>query len=274
MHASEVAQLPVFVINLDADAARRAEMEQTLGTLGIAWQRIAGVDGSKLSPEARAELNRRARLRQLTPGEIGCLESHVRIWRLIAAGKHAAAVVLEDDVLLAPAVVSLVQDAGWLPSDDCIVRLEASPMRVVLGPREASVDGHGLYRLRSFQYGSGAYVVTQTRARALLAAYLMRVDSADGFMFRFPKDNHVYQLLPGVCMQKVWQADHAAARTGLTVTQLEAQRLAADRRSWFDPPAALRRLRWKIVAVGAIAWDVIRGYHYRVPDYWDNGNDV
>ena len=273
MQAFEETHLPVFVINLDADKERLAAMGKTLGTLGIAWERFAGVDGSMLSPEELSRQNHRARLRKLTPGEIGCLESHVRIWQRIAEGSEPAALVLEDDLLLAPDVALLVKNADWLPSDDCIVRLEASPMRAVFGPREKVVHNRGLYRQRSWQYGSGAYIVTQSRARALLAAYSRRVDQADALMFRYPKANHVYQLLPGVCIQKVWLAEHRLEQGGRTKTELEKQRLEADRNSWFDPPAAIRRLTWKMGSVGAIAWDVIRGYRYQVPRFMDNSND-
>jgi hypothetical protein len=62
-------------------------------------------------------------------------------------------------------------------------------------------------------------------------------------------------------------------QVGRTKTELEKQRLEADRNSWFDPPAAIRRLTWKMGSVGAIAWDVIRGYRYQVPRFMDNSND-
>ena len=273
MSASGNTRLPVFVINLDADRERLILMEKTLGSLGIVWERIAGVDGNTLSRETRSRLNRRVRLRKLTPGEMGCLESHVHIWQRIAEGPQTAALVLEDDVHLAPDVALLARDAGWLPGDDCIVRLEASPMRVVLGPQEKEVYGRGLYRLRSFQYGSGAYVITQSRARALLAAYRECVDQADAFMFRFPKTNHVYQLLPGVCIQKVWQVGQRSGQNDRAAGRIEGQRTAADRRSWFDPPAALRRLTWKTGSIATIAWDVIRGYSYQMPRFRDSVND-
>lgn len=265
MRESEDTGLPVFVINLDAEKERLIVMDKALSSLGIAWERMAGVDGNALSPEELSERNRRTRLRKLSSGEMGCLESHVRIWQRIAEGTKPAALVLEDDVVMAPDVALLVKDAGWLPSKDCIVRLEAWPMRAVLGPLEKKVYNRGLYRLRSYLYGSGAYIVTQARARTLLAAYRSYVDAADAFMFRYAKANQTFQLVPGLCLQKQWQRKESSASTGHATNKMEEQRRLADRRSWIDPSAVIRRLAWKLGSVSAIAWDVIRGYRYQAP---------
>jgi len=106
---AENEQVPIFVINLDADESRLAAMREQLDALALAWERISAVDGTALSPAMLLQENRRARPRRLSAGEIGCLQSHVAVWQRIADGSESAALVLEDDVLLAPDITSILK---------------------------------------------------------------------------------------------------------------------------------------------------------------------
>ena len=81
-----------------------ATMREQLDSLELTWERIPAVDGTALPPEVLLQENRRARPRRLSAGEIGCLRSHVAVWQRIAEARAPAALVLEDDVLLAAGV--------------------------------------------------------------------------------------------------------------------------------------------------------------------------
>jgi glycosyl transferase family 25 len=241
-------------------------MKERLGLLGLPWERIAAVEGATLAPQALIHDNRRTSLRCLSAGEMGCLHSHVIAWQRIAHGHATAALVLEDDILLAPEMPLFLQRTSWLANDNCIVRLETFRMPVVLGKQVASVYGRGLYPLRSIHYGSGAYIITRDRARALLAAYRRYVDTADGMLFRHPRENHVYQLSPAPCIQQaVYQRDWYTTCCD-DGSDMEKQRQMALRRSWSDPPAIARRLKWKLASVTAIGCDIVAGYSlHRIP---------
>lgn len=254
-HTGVGAVLPVFVINREADSQRLAAMRKQLDSLGIAWERLPAINGATLSPEILLHENRRARPRKLSPGEIGCLRSHARAWQWIAEGQAEAGLVLEDDVLLASDVTVLIRDLGWLPSDDCIVRLETFSMPVILAERVSTVSGRGIHPLRSIHYGSAAYIITRQRARALLHALGKRIDNADSFLFRYPVRNHVYQLSPALCIQ---YRRHFRARSGDSL--LEDERSHMLRQSHRDPVAMAHRLIWKAGSLLGIGIDMARGY--------------
>jgi glycosyl transferase family 25 len=93
---------PVFLINLDRSPERLQRCEQVLQAMGVAWERVSGVDGGTLSAGELARLNPHPPAhsrwyRALTPGEIGCFLSHLKCWRLIAERRLACALILEDD---------------------------------------------------------------------------------------------------------------------------------------------------------------------------------
>ena len=96
--------MKAFVINLAASTERRRHMQRQLERLGIEHEFVAAVDGGALTAGDRQGLvceDAVARASDwLRPGIIGCCLSHVAAYRAIAADGAAAALVLEDDVIL------------------------------------------------------------------------------------------------------------------------------------------------------------------------------
>jgi glycosyl transferase family 25 len=147
-------------------------MDAQLRRLGVAYERIPAVDGTKL---ARQELDRVAR--RLTAGEIGCILSHQAVWRKIAAADERHAIVLEDDVLLSARFAALAAGDDWIPADADIVKLETTLLPVMVDRRATSVyAGNSLLRLRSGHYGSAAYAVSKQTAVKLLSVKASPVD--------------------------------------------------------------------------------------------------
>ena len=76
------------------------------------------VDARALTQEQAASLDEPAYRRKhgMTPslGELGCYLSHVAVFRALLASPHRAALVLEDDVLLTPALVPVLRVQGLL----------------------------------------------------------------------------------------------------------------------------------------------------------------
>lgn len=249
--------LPIYVINLDDDMKRLAAMRDQLDKLGLPWERISAVDGACLSTSIVLQENRRSRQRKLCAEEIGCLYSHIIAWRRIAEGQDGAGLVLEDDLLLAPDMAALVTDPAWLHSDDCIVRLETFARPVVLGSKIATVYGRGLYPQRSIHYGSAAYIITPERARAMLRAYRRYVDTVDDMMFRYPRENRVYQFSPAPCIQH--HILNHARRTEFSAKMM--------RQSWYQPRDITRCLALKAESVFHIMLDIVRGYPMQVVPY-------
>ena len=94
--------LHVFLINLDRSADRLARCAPLLDALGVTWERVPGIEGKRLDAARLASLNPHPAphgewFRPLTPGEIGCVLSHLRCWQRIEERGLDCALVLEDD---------------------------------------------------------------------------------------------------------------------------------------------------------------------------------
>src|SRR5215471_18942579 len=90
-----------FLVNLERRPDRLAAMKAQLDRLGIAFERFDAVDAKTADPVAlRAPFATSGPLGALSPGDMGCTLSHVRIWRMIGDGPDKWATVLEDDIQL------------------------------------------------------------------------------------------------------------------------------------------------------------------------------
>jgi glycosyl transferase, family 25 len=97
--------IPIYVISLATDAARRACMKSQLDHLGLPFRFFDGVDGRTFTDAAReqaAPSGKRRYWSRLTGGEIGCALSHLAALRAIAADIHPFGIVLEDDLVISP----------------------------------------------------------------------------------------------------------------------------------------------------------------------------
>lgn len=97
--------MQVYLINLERNPERLAAADAQLRRLGVAYTRVAAVDGRSLPKGTlRREVARfwwwchRGYLPQR--GQVGCALSHRTVWRLIAEGEEACACILEDDAVL------------------------------------------------------------------------------------------------------------------------------------------------------------------------------
>jgi len=97
--------IPVYVINLDRSADRMRRIASELKEAGLPFNRVQAVDAASLPPQVPEYdriSNARRYLAPLTPGEIACVLSHRKVWRLMAdEPEQTAAVVLEDDARFA-----------------------------------------------------------------------------------------------------------------------------------------------------------------------------
>ena len=87
-------QLPVFVISINP--SRQDKFKQRFKEKSTVWH---GTNGKHLD---LTRLKREGTLvyRDLTRGEIGCYDSHIRLWRKLVSEKVPMAIICEDDVNL------------------------------------------------------------------------------------------------------------------------------------------------------------------------------
>lgn len=180
--------LRIFVISLARAAERRASVSAHLEALGLEYELVDGVDGQALPPEAHARLLAPG-VTFPSPGVVGCYMSHMTVYhRLLESGADAA-LVLEDDAALNPAIVPLLRDGlARLDFDYCFLDCGNDRDPVFYDPDRRLFLGHGFtaFALSGGPEGTHAMIVTR-EAAAVRLRYGLPIQNAFDF----------YDMLPG-----------------------------------------------------------------------------
>jgi glycosyl transferase family 25 len=103
-------------------------MDEQLKQLGIEYQRISAVYGKDLHDIDIAKVydpqtNLQKYDKELNLGEIGCYLSHVQCWQMIIEQQLDYALILEDDSILDPALMTVIQHINNLSADWDYIKL-------------------------------------------------------------------------------------------------------------------------------------------------------
>ena len=242
-------QLLTLVINLDRAVERRARIASALESLGITWQRLPAVDGSRLSEsEQRTKLNeqefRRKRGMPSVPGELGCYLSHVEAMRRLLASDAQYALILEDDVIPGKELKAVVGALISHPDRWDMVKLSAvhtgTPARVL-----KLTDSHWLAVMFSSCTGASAYLVNRRAAqiyRDQLLPMTVQVDHVLDQGWRFGMKVRLVTPQPA-------QHDESAATTILQLPGAGSRKFHWSRRMssyFYRLGNETRRLRYAI----------------------------
>jgi glycosyl transferase, family 25 len=177
----------IFVLNLDQSSDRMAHMDKMLKDLGLNYERISAVDGSKLTdPEVKALYSPFwfgiFHGRQISRGELGCALSHRLCYRRILTEGLEWALILEDDCVLDKDTPQILEQLNGATTAFDVVQLYYTENRV----HETKVIGSVLEReLISFTGAHAsaiAYIVTRQGAQKLLKSRRV-VLTADKFVW-------------------------------------------------------------------------------------------
>lgn len=160
--------IPVFVINLARDIARRARIEAQLTVLPeLEPIFVPAVDGAAL-PDQVCELLSDSTFWATYKGAIGCFLSHTRVWELLAEQTVPYAVVLEDDA----DITGLQALSSFnLPDDFDIIFINErmSPKvegKIIVG----MVEALPIVDFANAGFGTDGYILTPSGAKKLLCA--------------------------------------------------------------------------------------------------------
>lgn len=92
--------IPAFVVNMDRSPDRLAAVSAQLRAAGVPFERFPAVDG-KWVDRSSPDITWWAR-HFATDAMLGCALSHVYLWRKVRDAGLPAAIIMEDDVQLAP----------------------------------------------------------------------------------------------------------------------------------------------------------------------------
>jgi glycosyl transferase family 25 len=255
--------LPIFYINLSSRPDRREHVERQLGALGLHGIRIEAV------APAAADLPPGS---PLSPGELGCSRSHQKVWQLMLEQQIAAALILEDDVLLSEQLPAVLADPGLLDGVDAI-QLETRQTSAMVGrlvPSKSKGIGRG--RLMSSSMGSAAYVMTMPLARRLMGHPEVDTLPLDTLLFGRPGslfyEARIFQSVPALAIQLDQTID---GREGAGRSDLDTRRgLFSSRDTRSAEPRWRRALRhWahhlRLVATFASTGELWGARQYRLP---------
>ncbi len=99
--------IPIFIINLRRCPDRKLQITRQLQRMNLAYEIVEAIDGNDISDNEMAVTYKDVifyrgflHSRYLEKGEIGCLLSHLKVFRKIVENDIAFACILEDDVIL------------------------------------------------------------------------------------------------------------------------------------------------------------------------------
>ena len=204
--SGEECQMRIYIINLDADHERFAFMSSQLSARGLSFERFPATHHTKMSPEQQAYA-RASKRRHLKPGEIGCMLSHIELWKEVATRDDELALILEDDVHVSEDFNAFLAALRISSSEVCIHRLETFLARVTMRRSVAYTSGpRTAKQLLSHHGGTGAYIINRPTALTLLQLSPDFRHSVDIEMFDprrgvGPAAIKLYQWLPAPCIQ-------------------------------------------------------------------------
>ncbi len=163
-------------------------MDAQLAKFNLSYARIAAVDGDSkgLSREIDA-LGARVlphRRRQLSGREIGCYLSHLKAFEALEASGAAAAIILEDDVILDVKFKRAVQAlAARFSTEPVVVKMETWKKKR-LGFVASRLKGFELIFAPHALTETGAYFITSEAARQLRRELIAIQDAYDDALYK------------------------------------------------------------------------------------------
>ena len=178
----------IIVINLDEDTERLARIKGRIQELGLPWDRLPAVHGSRLDPSHEALVDRdaqAARGLRFSPGEIGCWMSHRMAQEMVAEGPDDSALILEDDLRIQDDLPDVLErlERGATGSFD-IVRLHRYKLKRRYFPICDIGAGRTIGFVRPTDSGAQAYVLSREAARSLIERVPRMIHLADHTLYQ------------------------------------------------------------------------------------------
>ncbi|SFR34039.1 glycosyl transferase, family 25 [Yoonia tamlensis] len=183
------ADLGIWLINLDRDTDRLADMVAQLDKLGLSYTRFPAIYGkdhqATLAERADAAAYARNMGSPILPGKMGCYASHIAVWEAFVASDHKVALILEDDVVfhddfLESLDLALAGAAHW-----DTVRFNCIRAKLPIGQGRI-----GRYTLNAYAgpfTGNAAYLLHKDVAKRLLPNLWPQTRALDHELNRFFK---------------------------------------------------------------------------------------
>jgi glycosyl transferase family 25 len=205
---------PIWVISLERAQARRAYVVEGFSTLGIPFEIVDAVDGYELSDAERGRCSQVRALfhvgHRLTQGELGNALSHLEVYARMARDAVPMVVVMEDDALPAPALMTALDQLDRIPADWDVVtfRSQFASSGPVPLPGVTIGGDHQVCTYERVPFGAQCYLVRLDAARRLLDVGYPACMPADELLFRrWPANLRVYGVEPPLAFEGDFESE-------------------------------------------------------------------
>jgi len=202
--------MDIFVVSLKNALERRKHINKQFMTQQIEFQYFDAIEPHQIE-EALKNTGIELKNCSLTKGEIGCLLSHISLWKKIIDNNLPYMAIFEDDIYLGENVKAFLTDASWIDKHSDLIKLEEFTPRVVLGEKVKEFETEpyrALFDLKSKNLGTAGYILSLHGAKQLIS-YIQSLDkliALDHLMFENCIQNKVLsvrQMKPALCIQDV-----------------------------------------------------------------------
>lgn len=167
-------KLHAEMINLARAADRRAHMRAEMARAGMTAEFHPAFDFKEHTlDEVHAYCRDEGPWGKFVHPHQACTISHSLAWERFLASDADLALIMEDDIHIAPETGAWLDDLSWWPADADIVKLERwndERVRVLLEEGGATHRGRRIQKLLTRHMGAAGYIINRRAARALLAA--------------------------------------------------------------------------------------------------------
>lgn len=212
----------IFVINMSGSRERWLNISSQLDALNLQYERIEGIDASKLSPEELSKYysykeNKNLFPRPLMVGEIGCHISHIKCWLEIVRQDLDFGVVLEDDAILSGRFSSAIKLLQEHPFEWDFIRLQPETKnRILYFQKKFSEFAFDEYiRTSGAAYGYAINISTARKLSCELLPFGCTADSNSHLYYKYGID--VLTIIPPVVF--LWDIDTDRALDAKTKTK-------------------------------------------------------
>lgn len=179
--SGKVSLPPIWVINLKRSIERREYITRHLSELELQFDLIEAVDGKQLTPDELAAIYDREQAiehtgRELTPSEIGCSLSHIKLYQKMVEEDLEEVIILEDDVVIQSDFLQILEHMHLFPAAWELVLLYHGGAQISCWKKQAIYKQYQMVKFATIAYGTLGYMLKKDAARKLLAyAYPIRV---------------------------------------------------------------------------------------------------
>lgn len=144
----------------------------------------------------------------LAPSEIGCMMSHVSLWKHAIDHTLPYIAIFEDDVFLSEDIPLFFSDTSWLPKEFDVIKTETMYNQILINSEQLDIyNNRALHRLHSDHWGGAGYILSLAGATKLFHLITQQpettlaIDHMIFDTFRALKTSVVYQVVPALCIQ-------------------------------------------------------------------------